>query len=127
MAIIRDQEYNVHMDPGVPVRLRELQQQDEDFHLGLDAAQAISVPEKSNLELYIDWARNGILQFGIKLNSRNYRVLLDGIEAFEIVKMNERQHAMRYIFAQCLANSQGKPTETNDITVYPTAATKNGQ
>jgi hypothetical protein len=76
-----------------------------ELHFGLDLAQAIAVTQKTNLELALEWAENGIRNFRIQLRSKNYDVLLQGAEVFELTDMMERQQYFHFIFAECLKNA----------------------
>lgn len=76
------------------------------LHFGLDVAQLITVTERSNIDLLMEWARNGIANFRIQLDTRNYEVLLTGPEMFDVTDGVERQQYFRFIFSECLKNGR---------------------
>ena len=74
------------------------------IHFGLDIAEVTTILEKSNFEVLMDWARSQITGWQIRVGSRNYDVLLDAPEVFEI---REPQHIQEYfsmIYAKCMEN-----------------------
>lgn len=77
-----------------------MQRVDEaDLHLGLDVAES-----HEDIEQLIAWAKNGIANFCIQVDDRNYAVLVDAAEVLRSTA--NRQRYWRFIYSECMKNAR---------------------
>ena len=79
-------------------------QKQPELHFGLDVSEAKAVLHKTSIELLIEWARNGIANFKIKIGDRNYEALMKGPVMFEVTDPTELKEYFRTIFLLCVEN-----------------------